>query len=775
MAIRGTGQSSPARVRRRLEISGLVQGVGFRPYVFREAKKRSLGGWVLNNKQGVVVEVEGPGMVVDDFLAELRGCSLRLARVEEIRIAKMEPVGEDVFLICESSTGGEGVARIPADVAVCLNCRDEIISTKNRRFQYPFTNCTDCGPRFTIIQGIPYDRRLTTMEQFGMCEKCAAEFHNPQDRRFHAQPNACPQCGPQAELLNSTGEKLPGEWQKNSLALLKKGDILAIKGLGGFHLACDAKNELAVERLRQRKRRPMRPFAVMCRDLATVKRYCSVSQSELAFLRSPEAPIVVLRRWPESVLPRSLAPGLGTLGVSLPYTPLHFLLFDDCLEMLVMTSGNENGLPLAKDSQEALQQLEGIADYFLTHNRSIHRRCDDSLLQLVGEEPCMLRRSRGYVPTACPVPMPKQSPIVFAAGGDFKNTFCFLKGGFAWLGPHIGDLGLAETRQNYLEAATDLEKMLEAVPEVMAVDCHPSYYSAKLGKERGIAALESVWHHHAHMASCMGENKLTGSVIGVICDGTGYGRDGTVWGGEILSGDYRDFQRCYHLEPVPMPGGEAAIRYPWRMALAYLWQCLGEDGFRLAEMLFPDKVTESQLLWAVLKKGVNSPLASSCGRLYDAAAALLGICLENSYDGQAPAELSEAARGHGGIVYPFTLEGERITCGGLIRGMTTDIIRGQEAGEIAASFERTVVEMLAAAVERVRESSGLERVVLSGGAFQNPYLLKSLRSRLELTGFQVFTHRFVPANDGGLALGQALVAAWRRSESNVYWDTLSTY
>ncbi|MBS4031763.1 MAG: carbamoyltransferase HypF [Clostridiales bacterium] len=765
MAVRLPGQRDTIRVRRRVEVTGLVQGVGFRPYVYREAKKRSLYGWVLNNKYGVVVEIEGPVAAVDEFLTELRHCPLRLACISDIRCTNQEPVGDETFLIRESAGEGEGVIRIPADVAVCPHCRADVQSLENRRYHYPFTNCTDCGPRYTIIESVPYDRNQTTMSQFTMCEECTYEYLEPLDRRFHAQPNACPKCGPQAVLQDGQGETVAGYWRENALSFLKAGHILAVKGLGGFHLACDANNPDAVELLRSRKGRPARPFAVMCRNIDLVRRHCNLNETEEILLNSPESPIVVLRRRSDSLLPGGLAPGSGTLGVMIPYTPLHFLLFDDQLEMLVMTSGNESGLPLVKDSEEALRGLGHVADFFLTHDRPIHRRCDDSLLQVVEGEPCMLRRSRGYVPTPLPVPVPRQSPQVFAAGGDYKNTFCLLKDGFAYLGPHIGDLAYAETRQVHLVAAKELGEMLEVHPTVVAFDHHPGYYSSVLARQQQLRDSQPVWHHHAHLASCMGENMLTGPVIGVICDGTGYGQDGTIWGGEVLSGDYRDFQREYHLEPVPIPGGEGAVRYPWRMAASYLWHCLGEEGITLAAALFPDRDREINLLHKMLEHDFNSPLASSCGRLYDTVAALLGVCRENTYDGQAPMELAEVALGCEREAYPFSIEGKILTCKRLIHGIAADLRQGRDVGDIAASFEKTVVEMFAAAAERVRQQTGLNRVVLSGGSFQNPYLLTALRARLRLLGFQIFTHKLIPANDGGLALGQALVAVWRRSDN----------
>ncbi|MDW7650651.1 MAG: carbamoyltransferase HypF [Bacillota bacterium] len=764
MALKLPERKENLPIRRRVSVTGVVQGVGFRPYIYREAKKRSLSGWVLNNREGVVMEIEGPAAAVDEFLSEVQNCPLRLARIDAILCTEVEAEGSAVFMIRESADSGSGLAQIPADVALCPACENDVFAFDSRRFHYPFTNCTDCGPRFTIIRGVPYDRELTTMAGFTMCAECASEYHNPGDRRFHAEPNACPQCGPQVSLLDGKGDIVPGEWRENALSFLRDGHILAVKGLGGFHLVCNAANPQAVDLLRRRKGRPARPFAVMCRDLSVVRRHCFLDEAEAALLRSPAAPIVILRRRPECTLPEGLSPGTRTLGVMVPYTPLHLLLFAAQMETLVMTSGNESGLPLAKDNEEAYCRLQHTADYFLTHNRPVHRRCDDSLIQVTAGEPCMLRRSRGYVPVPCPVPVPQHTPQVFAAGGDLKNTFCYLLDGHAYLGPHIGDLAFTETRQAYLEAAAEFAALLDAGPTVTACDCHPGYHASRLARQRSEGDCELVWHHHAHLASCMAENMLTGQVIGVICDGTGYGPDGTIWGGEVLSGDYRDFQRQYHLEAVPLPGGEGAVRYPWRMAVSYLRHCLGAKGAALARTHFPQRLQEIDLLLAMLQSGFNSPPASSCGRLYDAVSALLGICSENTYDGQAPVELSAVARDRHRDTspYPFTVNGRTLTCSGLFQGMIRDLACGRDPGDIAASFEHTVVAMFADAVERVRAASGLNRVVLSGGSFQNPYLLTEMKTRLQSAGFLVYTHRYVPANDGGLALGQALVAAWRR-------------
>lgn len=754
--------SSTRHYRYRVKINGQVQGVGFRPFVYREAVKRSLSGWVMNNKQGVILEIEGDNQLLQQFLKKMGDCSLRLARVTDMTVEEVNPAGDSGFIIRTSSGTGKEIARVMPDAAICARCKADVLTPENRRYGYPFTNCTECGPRFTIVKGIPFDREKTTMTSFQMCPECSGEYNDMCDRRFHAQPNACAFCGPGVELLDNAGNRVPGNWQDNFSLFIKSGKIIAVKGLGGFHLACDANNPAAVSLLRVRKRRPLQPLAVMCRDVETARRYCSLNETESELLYSPAAPIVILRRHDNTSLP-ALSPGTQTLGVMLPYTPLHVLLFEN-VEMLVMTSANESGVPLIKDNMEALHELSGIADYFVIHNRDIHRRCDDSLAQVVDGEPLLLRRSRGYVPEPFSAPVPAGISPVLGVGGDQKNVFCLLKNGQAYLGPHIGDLSYRETQQVYLESLQGLQELLEIKPETVSCDCHPDYYSGRIASTLSYTCLEQVYHHHAHMASCMAENMLAGPVIAVICDGTGYGNDETVWGGEVLSGGYLDFRREYHIEQIPMPGGEAAIRHPLRMAISYLVHHFGEEGKERANRLFPGCEREVELVCAILKKRINSPLTSSCGRLYDAVSALLGVCFENSYDGQAPLQLAEKAWAENGICYPFSLQNNTIKTGQMFRYLLADLENGAKIPLLAASFQQTVTEMFTAAAVSVREKTGIRQVVLSGGCFQNPYFLSSLSQRLHDEGLEVFRHRLVPTNDGGLALGQAVVAAWRRND-----------
>jgi hydrogenase maturation protein HypF len=717
---------------------------------------------VQNDCEGVIIEIEGGKAALSSFLKSVQHCSLRLARITGVAIQELPPTGQAEFIILASAQAGNRTARISPDVSVCQKCQGDIFAAGNRRFAYPFTNCSDCGPRFTIVTGVPYDRAKTTMSGFAMCPHCTAEYHDPADRRFHAQPNACPLCGPRVTLTGKDGEEVAGDWRSNFLAAVAAGKIVAVKGLGGFHLSCDAQSRAAVATLRERKGRPARPFAVMCRDLGVVRRFCLLEPAEEELLVSPAAPIVLLRRRADCPLPRELAPGLGTVGIMLPYTPLHHLLFDERRELLVMTSGNGSSLPLVKDNGEALRELAGLADLFLLHDRDIQRRCDDSLVQVVEGAPQLMRRSRGYVPDPVSVPAPPGAPAILGVGGDLKNTFCLLTGGKAYFGPHTGDFGFRETVDVYLEALETMQRLLETAPAIVACDSHPGYHSARLAAALPSQEVIEVFHHHAHLASCLGENKLHGPVIAVVCDGSGYGPDGTVWGGEVLTGDYLRFRREFHLEQVPLPGGEAAVRQPWRMAATYLYCHLGKEGERLAREILPQEAEQLETVFAMLKSGFNSPLTSSCGRLYDAVAALLGVAYENSYEGQAAMELAELAEGHAGHAYPFSLKGGRILTGDLWRGMVRDSANGFPRSHVAASFQQTLVEAFAAAVAAVREKEGLEQVVLSGGSFQNRFLLTSLGRRLTAHGFTVYRHRQVPPNDGGLALGQTLVAAWRR-------------
>lgn len=757
-------------VNREISVTGIVQGVGFRPYVYNLARSLGLRGTVRNSGHGVSVQVEGTEERVDEFITALRGNPPFLARITGMNVSTGPVRGFAAFSITDTGGRATGESVIPPDTALCSQCSKEIADPQDRHYLYPFTNCTCCGPRFTIVRGLPYDRPLTSMAGFAMCPACAREYRDPADRRFHAQPVACPECGPRAWLVDAGGNPVEGHWLTITRRLLTEGKIIAVKSLGGFHLTCDAGKPGVVRELRMRKGRPAKPLAVMCRDLEVVRRYCYLTPAEESLLCSPAAPVVVLDKNEGCTLPGELAPGLGSLGVMLPYTPLHQLLMAEGPPVLVMTSGNRSGLPLVADNSRALAELAGIADYFLLHDRDIVNRCDDSVVRLVFGETQFLRRSRGYVPVPVTVPVPAPVPgeggtehVYLGAGGDMKNAFCLVKGGLAYMGQHTGSLDTRQGLENYRECLEGFSRLLQFEPVVAGYDPHPGYNVSRLVH---LLAPDKtpVWHHHAHMASCMAENGVNGAVIGIILDGTGYGRDGNIWGFEVLHGDYLDFTRECHLEYVPLPGGERAVRNPWITAVAWLAVRLGEDGLVLADEFFPGRQGEIKLLGQMTRRGINSPPASSCGRMFDAVAALLGVCHANTYDGQAAVELGELVpasfRGLGDT-YPYKLAGGVIRTGGLLKTLAGDIKGGHPPTLIALKFHDTVIHMVAAAAARVRAERGTDRVVLSGGSWHNRYLLQGAVKVLQESGFEVYYHRLVPPGDGGIALGQAIVTMHR--------------
>lgn len=751
-------------VRYRITIKGVVQGVGFRPFVYNLAETHGIRGTVLNAGRGVLIEAEGPEKAVRAFVEDLRRRPPRLARLSSLEWEELPPCGYTSFAIVASAAEEEKEALVPPDVALCADCARETFDPADRHYHYPFTNCTNCGPRFTIVRDLPYDRPKTSMAAFPMCEECAREYHDPRDRRFHAQPVACPACGPRVELVDGTGRRVEGDWRENAWDILARGQILAVKSLGGFHLVCDAKNRDALVALRQRKGRNAKPFAVMCRDLETVARYCVVNEREKELLLSPQAPIVVLRRRPDAGLPEELAPGLRTLGVMLPYTPLHLLLFEGPFDILVMTSGNYSELPLAKENAAALEELAGIADYFLWHNRDIVNRCDDSLAAVMAGEIVLMRRSRGYVPRPVVVPV-AEGPVVLGIGGEMKNTFCLLKKNQAFVSQHIGELDSIEGEENLFTSLVNFERLLGVEPEVVGYDLHPDYRSSRLATRVPARARYGVQHHHAHLAACLADNELAEPAIGVILDGTGYGLDGNLWGFEVLAGDYLDFTREMHLAYVPLPGGEQAVRHPWRTAVSYLVTYLGERGRQVARALFGDRGRELEIVERLIASGFNSPLSSGCGRFFDAVAALLGVCEKSTYEGQAAIELGELTlepdEGRNLEPYPFRIEEDVIIPAGTIAGVLADLERGREREFIATRFHNTVLAMVREAVRRVARRTGLSIVALSGGTWQNRYLFARAKEELAHEGFRVCWHRQVPANDGGLCLGQAVVARMR--------------
>jgi len=754
-------------VRKGIEVAGIVQGVGFRPYVYRLARELGLAGLISNTAAGVAMEVEGPAASVETFLRRLPRELPPLARITSLAVRDLSCDHDTEFRILPSRLGAEARALISPDVALCDDCLRELLDPADRRYRYPFINCTNCGPRFTIVREIPYDRPRTSMAVFPMCPACQREYDDPGNRRFHAQPNACWDCGPRVELWDAQGKRLEtAEPLVEAAARLASGAVVAVKGLGGFHLAADATNAAAVEALRERKRRVGKPFAIMVRDLASLEQFCTVDDFARGLLLGPERPIVLLLKKQPSPIAEAVAPDIRELGVFLPYTPLHHLLFAAGeFRALVMTSGNLSEEPIAIDNREAVARLPGLADFFLVHNRDILRRADDSVVRASGGRVRQLRRSRGYVPV--PVFLNEEPPPVLAVGGELKNTICLTKGRHAFLSQHIGDLENLESHRFFAEAIEHLERVLQIEPQVIAYDLHPDYFSTRWAlAQKGIERV-GVQHHHAHIASCMAENHLEGKVIGIALDGTGYGPDGNVWGGEVLLADYASFERAAHFAYVRMPGGAAAIHEPWRMAVSYLFQHFGEDFWELP-IGFVKQLDRrrTKTLLTIVERGVNSPLTSSCGRLFDAVAALAGIRQRVTYEAQAAIELEAAiASGDDDSAYPLELvtegDGWLIDTKPMFEALVSDLARGASAGHISRRFHNALIEVFVRLVGLLRDRAGLARVCLSGGTFQNVCLQEGLSARLAAAGFEVSTHSEVPAGDGGLSLGQAMVAARR--------------
>jgi hydrogenase maturation protein HypF len=730
-------------VRKLIRARGIVQGVGFRPFVYRLARAHGLGGYVANSSAGVTVEVEGEAAEVERFVVEFRSQAPVLSQIDEVSVVDVAPAGDAEFAIRESGEESGQFVLVPPDIATCDDCRRDFTDPANRRYQYPFTNCTNCGPRYTIIEDIPYDRPATTMAGFVMCPACRAEYENPADRRFHAQPNACPVCGPS---LNLPLEQVRG--------LLRDGRIVAIKGLGGFHLACNAEDDGAVRRLRERKRRSDKPFALMARDMEQVERFCRVSDAERTALTGPRRPIVILDRRPGAAISTAVAPGNNTVGVMLPYTPLHHLLFDSDLDILVMTSGNLSEEPIVSRNEEAQRRLGGLADAYLLHNRGIRTRVDDSVVRVYAGRERVLRRSRGFAPLSIDLGMPL--PAVLAVGAELKNTFCLTKDHYAILSQHIGDLENYETLEFFEETLAHMRRFFRVEPVAVAHDLHPGYLSTRIAEGmKGIPHI-GVQHHHAHIASCMAENHLRDKAIGVAFDGTGYGTDGQVWGGEFLVCDYAGFERRAHFRYVPMAGGDMAIREPLRMALAWLRETFGAD---LPELPFLASVAERKraVVEAMLARGVQTVATSSCGRLFDAVAAILGLRLETNFEGQAAIELECIAAPGIEESYPFDTEGTAIDFRPAIQHVVADMKQAVTAGVISARFHNTVAAVVVETCRRIRTAERLNEVCLSGGTFQNRRLTERCLELLTASGFEVYLHARVPPNDGGISLGQAVI------------------
>ncbi len=770
-------------------MTGIVQGVGFRPFVYSLATGLGLDGLVGNDTDGVFAEVEGPAGAVSEFLARLERQAPPLARIERVTTRAMSPNGFSGFIIAPSDGSGPRRTLVSADSAPCADCLAEFDDPSDRRFRYPFINCTNCGPRFTIVQDVPYDRAMTTMSVFAMCQRCAAEYHDPGDRRFHAQPVCCPACGPRLRLLDAAGVPLSSVEADSSDAdgavlaaaagLLRDGRVLADKGLGGYHLAVDAGNEAAAAKLRARKHREDKPFAVMVPGLAAAGQICELDDTAEALLTSGRRPIVLLPRRglargaPPSPVAPSVAPGNRQLGVMLPYTPLHYLLLRAVARPLVLTSGNVSDEPISYTDADALERLGRIADAFLVHDRAIQVRTDDSVLRSFRGRPALVRRSRGYAPEPLPAPVRFARPVL-ACGAELKNTFCLGSEDRAVLSHHIGDLENAETLRSFTEGIEHFMRLFGIEPQVVAHDLHPEYLSAKYAldlADSGGLDLVGVQHHHAHIASCLADNEVAGPVIGAAFDGTGYGTDGTIWGGEFLIADLVSFRRAGYLAPVPMPGGTAAIRQPWRMAAAYLDAAYPDGppaGLAVAE--------RAGRRWAdvlaIARAGLNSPPTSSAGRLFDAVAAILGVRDSISYEGQAAIELEQLADPaepgayRAGLSQPGAPDREAepplvVAGADLIRAVCADLSAGVARPVIAARFHHGVAAAVEDVCAALRRQTGLGTVALSGGVFQNLLLLDEVTARLERQGLEVLVHSRVPCNDGGISLGQAVIAAAR--------------
>jgi len=745
--------------RYRIRVKGIVQGVGFRPFVYRLASQFQLSGFVLNDVQGVFIEIEGTKSLLDEFFKELKKSPPQAAKLDEIVCEEMPPLGEQSFIIKKSRGEAQKQTLISPDLAICRDCLRELNDPLDYRYRYPFINCTNCGPRFTIIKELPYDRKLTTMSIFPLCEVCEKQYRDPLDRRFHAQPVACSRCGPRLIILNSNGEEISTPDPMAYLAkTLLAGKITALKGLGGFHIACDATSRQAVEILRERKNRGDKPFALMVKDLEAARELCLVTQKEAVTLGGIEAPIVLIKQKPENSVADNVAPGQENLGLMLPYTPLHSLLLNKVNRPLVMTSGNAADEPIVYSNQEAIEKLSGLVDLFLIHDREIFSRCDDSVVRIFNQKLFFLRRSRGYAPKPIKLPL-KLKKNILGTGAELKNAFCLGKGREAFISQHIGDLKNPESLEAFKSALATFERLFSVTPEIIAHDLHPQYLSTTLATEEFPALKKiAVQHHHAHIASVMAENGLTEKIIGVAFDGTGYGTDGKIWGGEWLIANFKEYTRAFHLKYFPLPGGDKAIEEPWRVALALLYPLSRENLLDLPLGVTGFLTRDNwELFFHMLNTGKNAPLTSSMGRLFDAVSALLGVRFISTYEAQAAIELEALALQVPGC-YSFNFQEKIIDFRPMLEEILWEILQKHPIAEISYKFHATIAQMVRTGCDKIRESTGISEVALSGGVFQNTLLLKLTLRALKNDGFKVYFHNQLPTNDGGLALGQIMVA-----------------
>ncbi|WP_035302085.1 carbamoyltransferase HypF [Clostridium sp. DL-VIII] len=748
-----------------LKVEGIVQGVGFRPFVYKQAISLELKGWINNNSEGVYIDIEGQEDNLNTFINNLKFKKPPLAKIDNIIVNKKELFNYENFEIRESESKKEKLTLISPDIAVCEECIKDINDPSNRRYKYPFTNCTNCGPRFSIIKAIPYDRANTTMKKFVMCRECQEEYIDPVNRRFHAQPNVCKECGPKLWIEDTYGVEIKVDdvlkWTRQKL---KEGKIFAIKGLGGFHLVCDAENEEGVRLLRSRKKRPDKAFAVMVRNIKTVKKYCHVNEEEEKILTGSKKPIVILGQIDNYNLSQYIAPNQKTLGVMLPYTPLHYLLFEDSVKVLVMTSANINSLPLEYKNESAVKKLTEIADYFLLHNRDIHMPIDDSVVRMINNEVYMIRRARGYVPE--PIKMENTKEIL-ACGSNMKNTFCVGKENNLFLSQYNGDLENLETFEHYENNIEYFKNIFNFVPKYVACDMHPSYASTQYAYNSAIPKIE-VQHHHAHIVSCLVENNINKKVIGIAFDGTGYGTDKKIWGGEFLICDNKEFTRLGYLDYVKMPGGEKAVKEPWRMAVSYIYKMFESKmwseyntDLSIGEILIKLYGDKAANIIAVLEADINCPETSSMGRFFDAAASLIGVRDNITYEGQAAIELENIALNNSLSTYDYDIVKEEfyvIKPEKIILGIIKDRLSGKQASTMSDKFHNTIISLAKDMCKLIRKDTGINEVALSGGVFQNCILLKGLINELENENFSVYTNKLIPTNDSGVALGQIVIA-----------------
>ena len=767
-------------------VRGIVQGVGFRPFVYTSASRFSITGTVINTGDGVVIRAAGDSDRLESFVRTIEAEPPPLSRITSIesRAVTFDAAPEEFTILASSATDPANTG-IPPDIALCRDCCNELFDPSDRRFRHPFITCTNCGPRFTIVETIPYDRPQTSMKTFPMCAECETEYHDPANRRFHAQPNSCPQCGPVISWHEQDGTQLNVQDIIAAAATsLAKGHVVAIRGLGGFHLAVNGCSAEPVSLLRRRKNRPEKPLAVMVADLTVLQQFCHVNEKEKRLLLSPEHPIVLLKKRTGAEFAPNLAPGIDDIGVMLPYTPLHHLLFAEkkCPAALVMTSGNTSGTPICTGNEDALQRLTPLADFFLLHNREIVTRVDDSVVKVTGGKPLIFRRARGFAPS--PVTVPWQLPSIIGSGAELKSTFCLGRKTSAYLSQHIGDLANREAWDFYTESVDHLERLLQIEPEAVACDLHPDYMSTRFAEQLKLP-LYRIQHHHAHAVAVMAEHGLDEPVLAVIMDGTGYGTDGTIWGGEILQADPTSFSRLGRLGHLHLPGGDAAATEPWRMALSALYCTYGEDGLQKSRLPAPLRsLGEIQIetIKAMMINNFNSPLTSSCGRLFDAAASLLGLCEKNSYEGQAAMELESSARkavteswldkilpNQDSSCPPSILKNDRIweiSSAQFVKLVVDGLARGENSSSIALDFHLMLINTLTELIRKLSRTTAIDRVVLSGGCMQNSLLMEGLCRTLKSINLKVYTGETVPVNDGAISLGQIITGGLQHVSSN---------